>query len=72
MASVADRNARLDALSKAAQQWSDSRTKYLNNQVSTLKSILQGRGGANGLSQAGVNATSDLVVSQIDDFLVTS
>jgi hypothetical protein len=69
MASTADRNARLNQLQQAAQQWATSRTNYLNNQVSTLQAILQGRGGANGVAQAGVTATSDLVVSQINDFL---
>jgi hypothetical protein len=72
MSSVAERNQRLDQLVQAATQWANSRTSYLNNNVNTLKAILQGRGGANGLAQAGVNATSGLVVSQIDDFLVGS
>ncbi len=70
MASVADRNARLDALMQAAKQWADSRTTVLNNQVATLKAILQGRTGSERLAQTGVSATSDLVVSEINDFLV--
>jgi hypothetical protein len=70
MASVADRNARLDALVQAATQWANSRTTYLNNQVAVLKSILQGRTGSERLAQTSVSATSDLVVSSINDFLV--
>lgn len=70
MASVADRNARLDALAAAAQAWADTRTAQLNSQVSTLKAILQGRTGSERLAQAGVSAASDLVVTEIDAFLV--
>jgi hypothetical protein len=71
MASVDDRNARLDALVQAATQWANDRTAYLNNQVATLKSILQGRTGSERLAQTSVSATSDLVVSSINDFLVS-
>jgi hypothetical protein len=70
MASVADRNARLDALVQAATQWATSRTNTLQNQVAVLKAILVGRTGSERLAQTSVSATSDLVVSSINDFLV--
>jgi len=72
MASVADRNARLDALVQAAQDWAKTRTDELNNRVSSAKAILQGRTGSERLAQTGVSATSDLVVDEINQFLVTS
>jgi hypothetical protein len=67
--SQADRNARLDKLSQAAQDWGKSRTDELNNRVSSAKAILKGRTGSERLAQATVDAASDLVVAQIDDFL---
>jgi hypothetical protein len=68
--SVAERNARLDALVAATQAWADSRTQELNNRVRSAKKILQGRPGPERLAQAAVGAASSLVVSEIDDFLV--
>jgi hypothetical protein len=65
-----ERVQRLETLSSAVQEWADSRTKTLNNQVASLKKILQGRTGSDRLAQKGVDAASDLVVSEIDSFLV--
>ncbi len=70
MATVAERNARLDALASATQAWADARTKELQNRVDTAKAILRGRTGSERLAQATVSAASDLVVTEIDDFLV--
>ena len=70
MSTVAERNARLDALVAAAKQWADSRTTELQNRVTSAKKILQGRTGSERLAQTSVTAASDLVVSEIDDFLV--
>jgi hypothetical protein len=72
MASVAERNARLDALVVATKAWADSRTKELNNRVSSAKKILQGRTGSERLAQVAVSAASGLVVSEIDEFLVAT
>lgn len=70
MATVAERNARLDALAEAARAWADSKTRELNNRVETAKAILKGRTGSERLTQASVAAASALVVSEIDDFLI--
>jgi hypothetical protein len=72
MADVTARNARLDALVQAAQEWAKTRTDELNNRVTSAKKILQGRTGSERLAQAGVDAASGLVVDEIDQFLVTS
>lgn len=66
---VAQRNARLDALVSAAQAWGTSQTQALNSQVTLLQALLLGRTGANSLPQAASDATSALVVSSISDFL---
>jgi hypothetical protein len=69
MADVTARNARLDALVTAAQAWADARTTELNGRVTSAKQILQGRTGSQRLAATAVSATSDLVVSSINDFL---
>lgn len=68
-AATTARNMRLDALSQSAQDWGKSQTDLLNNRVSSAKAILRGRTGAERLAQATVDATSSLVVAQINDFL---
>ncbi len=70
MADTAARNARLDQLSQAVQQWAQQQTNNVNNQIATLKAILQGRGGAQALANSAVTATSNLVSNEIDQFLV--
>ena len=69
MADTAARNARLQALQTAATQWATQQTQVLNNQVTTLQNILQGRTGSDSLANASVTATSAVVVDSIDDFL---
>lgn len=70
MATEAERNARLDALESATKAWAEQRTAELKHRVASSKKILQGRTGSERLAQAGVQAASDLVVQEIDDFLV--
>lgn len=72
MASTAERDARLDALAEAARAWADAKTKELKNRTETAKAILQGRTGSERLAQVAVEAASTLVVSEIDEFLVSS
>lgn len=71
MATKEERDARLDALIEATNTWADKRTEQLKNRVATSKAILQGRGHER-LAQASVQAAGDLVVQEIDDFLVIS
>jgi len=66
---IAARNARLDALNSAVQAWGNSQTTALNNLVTSAETILKGRTGSERLAQATVDATSNLVVAQINDFL---
>lgn len=66
---TAARNARLDALKKATQEWADQQKKRLKDQVALSKRILKGRTGSERLAQSSVQAVSDLVVDQINQFL---
>ena len=64
-----ERNARLDALLEATEDWAARQTQALNDQVSLSKRILQGRTGSERLAQASVQSVSKLAVDQINDFL---
>ncbi len=70
MSSVADRNARLDALVQATQEWATRQQSNINQTVATCKTILVGRTGSERLAQASVSAASDLVANSISDFLL--
>lgn len=69
MATTAERNARLDALVAATNQYAQKQLKTLNMRVSVCKRILKGRTGSERLAQAGVQQASALVVTTINDFL---
>lgn len=68
MASQAERDKRLDQLVKLTQQWSQQRQKELNDRVTQLKRMLQGR-GLGQLIDAQQQAVTDLTVTEIDNFL---
>jgi hypothetical protein len=71
MSDVTDRNARLDALLNATNDWVDRRTKEYTDKVATVKKILKGRTGSERLATVTSTAASGLVVKQIDDFLAS-
>lgn len=64
-----DRNTRVDALKTAVTTYVTARKKRLQKQVETNKKILRGRTGSERLAQASVQAATELVVDEIDDFL---
>jgi hypothetical protein len=72
MPTVAERNARLDALTAATTSWAEKRRTEINNRVASSKKILKGRTGSERLAQASVQAASALVVESIDDFLLAT
>ncbi len=72
MASVEQRNARLDAVVHATEAWADRRTREFEDRVASAKKILKGRTGSERLAAASSQAAAELVVNEIDDFLLTS
>lgn len=72
MATEAERNARLDKLVTATKAWATQRRAELQHRVDSNKKILRGRTGSERLAQAAVQAASDLVVAEVDDFLLAS
>jgi hypothetical protein len=69
MASTAERNARLDALSTAVNSWADNKKKRLEKEAKLLKKILKGRTGSDRLSNASNEAASTLLVDELSQFL---
>ena len=65
----AERDARLDALKKATDEWADKETKRFEDEVKFLKSVLKGRTGAGRLANQNVADSSKLVVDEISQFL---
>lgn len=63
------RNARLDALKTATEEWATKQKQRLNAQTALSKRILKGRTGSERLAQASVQSVSELVTIQINDFL---
>jgi len=69
MATVAERNARLDALQLAVTQYADKQRKTLNRRVDVCQRTLQGRTGSTRLAQAAVSQSTALAYTSINDFL---
>lgn len=72
MATVAERNKRLDDLVAATKAWAEDRRAELKNRAASNKRILQGRTGSERLARSSVQAASSLVATEIDDFLLAS
>lgn len=69
--SDATRNDRLEKLRKATEEWATKRTKQYTDRIAANKAILQGRTGGARLANSNVQAAAALVVTSIDEFLLT-
>jgi hypothetical protein len=65
----AARDARLDALKVAAEDWGKRETKRLKDQVALSKRMLKGRTGSERLANATTASVSNLTVDEINTFL---
>lgn len=72
MSSLDQRNARLDGLLTATKSWADKRRKELTERAQAAKSLLKGRTGSERLVQTTVQASSEVVASEIEDFLLAT
>jgi hypothetical protein len=66
----AQRDANLDALQAAVNQWATAEQSRLENETKFLRSILQGR-GITAAGSANLAKVSSLVVSEINQFLLS-
>ena len=63
------RDARLDALKTATEQWHTRRRQQLEGEAALAKKLLKGRTGAERLNNASVEAASELLVDELNNFL---
>jgi hypothetical protein len=64
----AERNASLDALQAAVDEWAETETTRLDNEVTFLRAVLSGR-NASDLGSKNLAQTSNLLQAEINDFL---
>ena len=69
MASIDERNARLEVLKVATEAWASKKKKHLEDQVTFSKKVLRGRTGAERLASAPVSIAKELVQDSINVFL---
>jgi len=62
------RDANLDALQKAVDEWSDKERKRLENEVQFMRKVLKGR-GASDAGTKNLDTASKLVQGEISVFL---
>jgi len=70
MATKAERDARLDTLVKAVNEWEAARVKELEAREASCRRMLAGRVGGDGLVSAAKTKASALVVDEVSAFLV--
>lgn len=66
----AERDANLDALQAAVDEWAQTEQTRLENEVKFMRSVLQGR-AASDTGTKNLAATATLLQVEIDQFIVT-
>lgn len=67
----AERDANLDALQEAVDEWSGKEETRLDNESKFLRAVVQGRGASNTGTQ-NLEKTASLTQSEIDQFIASS
>lgn len=67
-----ERDARLDRLKQALDEWHSKETQRLEDEATFLKSVLRGRTGSDRLSRQNTAQAEVLVVDDITSFLAGS
>jgi hypothetical protein len=68
----ADRDANLDALQAAVDEWAESEITRLDNETQFLRAVLQGRTGSKELAQKNLASAGALLQAEIDAFIASS
>jgi len=66
-----ERDANLDALQSAVDEWAEAEKTRIENGVQFLRAVKQGR-GASGNGTSNLASISAVLVAEIDDFLIGS
>jgi hypothetical protein len=64
-----ERDANLDALQSAVNEWAEKAQTRLENEVQFLRAVQEGRGAKDAATQ-NLAATLNLVTAEIDSFIV--
>lgn len=67
--SIDDRDANLDALKEAADEWFDKEKTRLENETKFLRAVLEGRGMTDVLNK-NLNLAADLVAAEVNAFII--
>jgi hypothetical protein len=63
------RNALLDELKEAVDDWADAEEEKVNKEIDFMKSVLRGRTGSERLARSNTEEARVLVIDDIDSFL---
>jgi orotate phosphoribosyltransferase len=67
---VTERNALLDQLTDALEDWYEKETKAIQDEADFVRNVVKGRQGAMKLSKGNVEKAKVLVIDDITSFLV--
>jgi len=66
---VAERDANLDALKEAVDEWANREKTRLENEVKYMRAVLKGR-GADSVLETNLVLASSLLQDEVDEYLV--
>jgi len=64
-----ERDANLDALQAAVDEWGEKELSRLENEVKFMRAVLRGRTGSEKAGTQALDAASSLLQAEIDDFI---
>jgi hypothetical protein len=65
-----ERDANLDALKEAVDTWVEDEKTRLENEVNFMRKVMEGRGAATDAGTTNLATAGDVVVAEIDAFLI--
>lgn len=64
-----ERDAHLDALQSAVDEWGEKEKSRLENEVKFMRAVLKGRTGSEEAGTQALDSASALLQAEIDDFI---
>jgi hypothetical protein len=66
----AERDANLDALQSAVEEWATKEKTRIEEEIAFLRKVLKGRTGAEEANSTNLAASLELVTAEIDSFII--
>jgi hypothetical protein len=66
----AERDANLDALQSAVEEWATSERTRIEEEIAFLRKVLRGRTGSEEANSTNLAASLKLVTAEIDSFII--